>query len=215
MLVNWHDRYLFVHVPKTGGTSITQLLKHDCKRAVLPLRAVGYLFDNSGHTLPEFTFPAVGYPYHIRARDLKRLWGAKKYDGLFSFAFVRNPWDVVVSEYFYIQRKWDHPLKNTVRKLGTFADYVHWKRDNNYHRNQYEWLTDDAGQSIVNRIGRFETYEEDANAILAQIGRSETVPHKNATVKKPFKSYYTDETIDLVAQMYQGDIERYGYSSSF
>ena len=212
MLVNWKKSYIFIHVPKTGGTSITQMLKRDCDRAVLPLRMVGYMFDNSGHTMPEFTFPLFGYPYHVRARDLRRLWGDEKYDNLFSFAFVRNPWDLVVSEYFYIQQKWDHPLKRTVRKLGSFDDYVRWKIDNNYHRNQSEWLTDSDRTEIVQKIGRFETYESDANAILDRLGKSERVVHENAVKKDPYRTYYTDETIDLVYMMYRDDIERYAYS---
>ena len=212
MLVNWREGYLFVHVPKTGGTSITQLLKHDCDRAWLPLRQVCYLFDNADHTLPEATFPVVGYPYHIKAKDMRRLWGAEKYDSLFSFAFVRNPWDMVVSEYFYIQRKWDHPLKKTVRKIATLPDYVQWKLDNGYHNQQSGWLYDDQGNLLVKQVGKFETYEDDANVILKKIGRTETVPHANATKKKPFTTYYDDKSAELVAEMYADDVTNFGYS---
>ena len=212
MLINWRKNYLFVHVPKTGGTSITQLLKHDCNRAFLPLRLVGYALDTRLHTLPEPLFPLFGYPYHVAARDLRRQWGAPRYDALFSFAFVRNPWDMVISEYFYIQKKWDHPLKAKVRRLGSFSRYLHWKLETGYHRNQSAWLTDAEGRIIVERIGRFKSYERDATEILQRIGRTETLLHRNATAKAPFREYYDDTLIGLVAEMYAEDIDRFGYS---
>lgn len=212
MLVNWEKNYLFVHLPKTGGTSITQLLKHDCDRVWLPLRLIGYLFDHSGHTLPDRLFPIVGYPYHITAKDLRQLWGKERFDELTSFAFIRNPWDLVVSEYFYIQKKWDHPHKHTVRSLGSFTAYVRWKQNTGYHRQQCNWLYADDGTMLVKHLGRFETYEQDATEILRLIGRAEDIPHHNATERKSYQNYYTDELIQAVAEMYATDIDRFGYT---
>ena len=211
MLVNWQKGYVFVHVPKTGGTSITQVLKHDCDRAILPLRALGYLFDHAGHRLPERAFPWVGYPYHIRARDLLRLWG-ERYRQLSSFAFVRNPWDLVVSEYAYIQHKWDHPSRREVSSLGSFEAFVRWKQANGHHANQLDWLTDDDGSLIVSHIGRFEAYGVDAQAMLTRVGCNEPLPHANASARGDYRSAYTQETRAMIAAMYERDIEAFGYA---
>lgn len=212
MLVNWEKKYLFVHVPKTGGTSITQVLKRDCNRPILPLRALGYTINKSSDTKYESLYPIIGYPYHSRANDLCRIWGPERYNELFSFAFVRNPWDMAVSLYFYIQRKWDHPQRRAVRNLGSFEAYLDWKPEYGRHRQQSDWVYDSKGTQLVKHIGRFETYEEDANAILRKLGRSENVPHANATKHKSYYKYYNDRTAEKVAKLYCDDIMNFGYS---
>ncbi|MFK7793546.1 MAG: sulfotransferase family 2 domain-containing protein [Devosiaceae bacterium] len=210
MLVNWQQNYVFVHVPKTGGTSITQLLKHDCVRPPLPLRAIGYAFDHAGHTLPATLFPIVGYPYHARASDLRAAWGERDAQ-LCSVAFVRNPWDLGVPEYHFIASKWDHPHRATVRQLGSFETYVHWKRDTGNHTNQVAWLHDDKGNQIVSKIGRFERYQKDAEEILQRLKCRRNLPHANATRHANYIDHYTSKTRAMVGQMYANDIAKFDY----
>lgn len=201
---------IFVHVPKTGGTSLVEALKPYANRPPLPLRAIGYLFDDHGRTLPEALFPIVGYPYHITARRLARLWGPDRFDALFSFGFVRNPWDLTLSEYLYILRRRGHPKRAQVRRLSGFSDYVRWKRDH-YARQQTEWLFDAGDTLLVDRVGRFENYSTDANRILEQLGLGGDIPHRNSTEHLDFRTYYDDATAHLVEAIFPDDIRHFGY----
>lgn len=211
MLFSKKKRFLFVHVPKTGGTSIVSVLKKDSNRVPLPLRAIGYAFDDRGVKLPSWTYPITGYPYHVSAKALKEFWGDEEFSKYYKFAFVRNPWDLTVSEYFYILRKKNHHLHRKVSKLNGFEDFVSWK-ENNYVRPQANWLCDHEGHLLMDFVGKFENYTNDANNILKELGSSMVVPHKNATQKSDFREYYNDELVERVAEIYAPDIELFGYS---
>lgn len=211
MLVSEKKGFLFVHVPKTGGTSLVSALKHDSDRAFLPLRLVGYFFDDRGVKLPTWTYNYLGYPYHVTASTLISLWGMERFSRYYSFAFVRNPFDLVVSEYEYIRNKRVHPHHKKVRCMSGFSEYLLWKSDN-YARPQLMWIADDDDNILVDFVGRFESYSEDANSILKRFGYDCMVPHKNATKRKDYRVYYNDNDVDLVCSMYRRDIEAFGYS---
>ena len=210
MLVSKDRKFVFIHVPKTGGTSLVSVLKKASDRPILPLRAVGYMFDDNGIKLPEWTYSIFGYPYHVRSEQLLRIWGEEEYGKYFSFAFVRNPWDLVVSEYHYILRKKSHHLNKVVSKFGSFKEYLYWK-ESNYARQQTDWLCSPDGRLIVDSIGRFESYEADANGILAKLGIEESVPHKNSTVRNDYREYYDSESRELVGKLHANDIDVFGY----
>lgn len=93
-------KFIFVHIPKTAGTSIGNALT-----TVMP--RFGY-----GSITP------AGTDKHQHVLDLI---GLQKSEDYFKFAFVRNPWDRHVSNYFH-QRK-----KNTSFFKGLiFKDYTIW-----------------------------------------------------------------------------------------
>lgn len=211
MLISKKHKFLFIHIPKTGGTSLVSALKKHSDRAPLPLRAIGYFFDDRGIKLPEWTYGITGYPYHVRAKQVQKKLGKQEYSKLFSFAFVRNPWDITVSEYEYICQKKSHHLHSIAVQLGNFSNYLNWKVKN-YNRQQSEWLLDDSGCLIVDKVYKFESYELHANEAIARIGFDYKVPHKNTTVRKSYQDYYRNkEDIEAVRVMYARDIELFGY----
>ena len=84
-------RFIFIHIPKTGGTSIAEPDYEGGNGAL-----AGYLGEQD--------YAQAG---HIRAVGLKQRIGAS-WDQYFKFAFVRNPWDRLVSLYHYFLQ--DEPL---------------------------------------------------------------------------------------------------------
>ncbi|NOH29032.1 sulfotransferase family 2 domain-containing protein [Vibrio mediterranei] len=209
MLYSKSKKFLFIHVPKTGGTSLVKAMKKDCDRAFLPLRMIGYYFDDRGIKLPRSTYNILGYPYHVKADILSDMW-KEHYDELYKFAFVRNPWDIAVSEYFYIKRKKVHPIHKVVNQMPDFEYYLKWKVEN-YNRDQSEWVCDENDNLLVDFLGRFENYENDARKILKKFGYKSEVPKENVTKKKGYQSYYTDKMAEIVSEMNKRDITNFGY----
>jgi hypothetical protein len=213
---------IFVHIPKVAGQSIEHFF----------LDLHGLSWDNRGELLLRYNDdPALGPERlaHLMASEYTRLGYLSQQDfsRYFKFAFVRNPWARLVSEYTYRNHQGSFTFKDFVKK--------HLPEKNLYtdtYRHivpQYHYIYDDNGGCLVDFVGRFESLKSDFNRVCESLGLGECeLPHVNvsknktglkATVKrliKPMKrlhytEYYDEELKDHVAHMYQLDIEAFGY----
>lgn len=215
MLYSQEYNFLFIHIPKTGGTSLVSILKDRSDRVPLPLRGIGYFLDNRGISLPAWSYSILGFPYHITAEALRNYWGNEEFDRYFKFAFVRNPWDLVLSEYKYILTKPSHPLHRKISRSSSLDDFLEWKlsiwKNSRYARPQSAWLFDSAGNNLINYVGRFENYEENSTAIMRKLGIETEIPHLNATKHSPYLENYSNHGRKLVETMYAEDIDHFNY----
>ena len=81
------------------------------------------------------------------------------YEEFFSFAFVRNPYSWLVSEFEVVRQNPDHRHYKYLKKMKDFSEYVEWevRRGKRY---QYPLVTDENGQVMVNFLGHFERLRE-------------------------------------------------------
>jgi chondroitin 4-sulfotransferase 11 len=68
------------------------------------------------------------------------------------------------------------------------------------------------GRQLVDYVGRFEKLQEEYEWITKTIGLSAELSFRNKTLHQPYASYYTDETRDLVAKVYEIDVKSFDYS---
>jgi hypothetical protein len=156
--------YLFIHIPKTGGSSI---------RKALP-------------SLPQMQHNKAKYQLPLPS---------------FSFAFVRNPWDRILSYYCmtirtsqFDQAAWDRLLRQPIDR-------------------QTEFICDDHGKVLVDFIGRFENLQEDFNVVCQKIGiEARALYFINTSTHDHYRNYYDDASRQFIAERYADEIERFGYS---
>ena len=214
MILSLRYKFLFVHIAKTGGTSIRAALRW--YRWKDPYRIPQFLCSRissiSHHRL------GCKIPRHAKAIAAYEMLPRELFDELFKFAFVRNPWDLQVSSYHHIQRERPHLLKG----IKDFESFLRWKLDParpyQYHIDtsielQSEYLIDLNGDIIIDFIGRYERLEEDFQEACTGIGiRAPKLPHKReAANRTAYQRYYTDDTADLIAKHFKRDIEMFGY----
>lgn len=140
------------------------------------------------------------------------------------FAFVRNPWDRMLSFWAMTERGrvkresmglFDHKPEH-----GTsFHEYV----DNVYTgvlsrpmmNCQVDWLVDSAGNIGVSRICQFENFEKELEAIMLELGApvgTYQIPRLNPSAHDSYRDVYTAKDQRKVAKVYAKDIDEFKYN---
>lgn len=184
-----YDKLLFVHIPKTAGTSILNVLK---KRGLDP-------WDRR----------SVDYPRgHLPLSLLKQ---QSVFDeAVFSFAVVRNPYTRTYSCF--------HQFNKTNKTNISFIDYLKNIQQNKIskitpllHLPQYLYLINENGDIFVDKIYRFENLNELKDDFGWELG----FDNPGRYVVELYNKDYTNEAIDLVQEIYESDFDRFEYSKTF
>ena len=220
---------IFVHIPKTAGRSVEMFFinKLDLDRDKNEDRAQLLINDN-----PD---PAKGTEKlsHLSALEYVQCGhiAQEEFSSYYKFSFVRNPWARLVSEYRY---------RNFLSHKN-FKDFVMNKlpapgRDDKYRHimPQTKMLYDEAGNLLVDFVGKFERLQQDFDQVCKHLGfEDSSLPHINSSDKKSrelrrkvrnflhrndesklrnYVDFYDTETRDAVSKLYRADIENFGYS---
>jgi len=206
-MISHKKKFIFTAVPKTGTSSIERSLQKYSLR----------------HPATEKHFTFLEYQ--------KKYKNTKDY---FSFAFVRNPFDRLVSQFHFTGCGWfkfwakqfphfsdfDCTFANFVRHIvaNDLSFSCHRYQSKLWNRNRNNGGGPDSDFSMhnyvrdINFIGKFENLQEDFNIACEKIGiPQQQLPHKNETNHKHYTEYYDDETRQIVAEKYAKDIEFFGY----
>jgi len=182
---HWRGRVVFIHINKTGGTSI------EC---ALHLRSE-----------------------RLSAREKRARLGERRWQRAFKFAFVRNPWDKVVSHYHYRVRTEKTGLDDGHLPFGDWVRLAYRDRNPRYcdvplmFASQFEWIADEEGRLLVDFVGRFERLDEDFAEVCRRIGVRAELPRVKTTAHAHYRDFYDDETRAIVARVFAQDLERLGY----
>ena len=180
---------VFIHIPKTGGSSIQR-----------------WLLDNTDSRVTKAT-------KHQPLSDIELKYG--KFD--FSFAVVRNPWDWCVSWYFFSRDRALRRIKHPKNK-GKFSLEYNQQVLNHFEKG-FEYfmentlLTDQLHRTIgVDYIIKFETLNEDIKLIRTKFNINAPMPYINTSSRtRNYRDYYNDNTKQIVQTKFETDISAFGY----
>lgn len=211
MYISRERGFLFIHIQKTGGSSIRRALES----SVPDLKAYRGTHDTA----------------LMAARSL----GEASYRNLFTAAFVRNPWDRLVSWYTMITsaserksglasllrrrpglRLWKY-VRDNASSFEEFVERCTAEIDDfdgrkSFSWNQLDYLTDASGKLIVDFVGRYESLHRDTSRLFEQLGLPRVgLDRINSSVHSHYSTYYSDELAEVVRQRFARDIEHFGY----
>jgi sulfotransferase famil protein len=205
MLLSLEKNFLFVHVPKTGGTSIARALDpwvvHPPQGKWNKLLCRTHLRRDPGRFMLR-VHGSLSYARKVLPGDL--------YGQLFKFAFVRNPWDRLVSEYSFVLDKSHHPRYKEVRNLANFAEYLRYEKERAHGRSQADMLLGPDGLG-VDFVGRFEQLSQDFAAVCQKLEIDSSLPHLNRTNHRNYRDYYDSGSRAYVAENWRAEIELFSY----
>ena len=206
MIISQSRRFVFVHVHKTAGEAVTLALLPYLGRGdlVLGTTICGKLRDIHHRR-------ARGISKHSSALALRAYLGAEVWEGCFSFAFVRHPFDRIQSFYAYlgmmVDRRQGPGLRNLLYAMPFFerGDPLRWPAIQAYlatggfsefirhpafladpgARSQHAMLADGDGRVLVDFVGRFERLAADFARVTARLGLPEVpLPKHNASSRR-------------------------------
>jgi hypothetical protein len=206
MLISYSENFVFIHTPKTAGTSIDNALQEYAqaqdKSRLNKVRSALHLHKD---------YKKYFIRKHATISQIRSLLPADVFDSLFKFVFVRNPWDLLYSSYRYILQNKNHHRSNKVAKFKMFDDYLDYEIKRN-KVSQSSFILDQKGERAVDFIGRFENLNMDFDTICKKLNLTATLGHVNQSKHEDYREVYTKRTREKVAQHWKQDIELLGYS---
>lgn len=203
MLISDYKNFIFIHIPKNAGISITQaLIPHIVPRKVWKAHA---LLSACNIKLVK----TDRFPRHIKAKDLREILGENTYSQYLSFAVVRNPWSWQVSLFNYMRKSKSHPEHKLALSFRSFDEYIHWRCSRNVTQ-QSDYITDLHANIIVDRVLKYETLREDFESICRELDVNAYLPHLNSSHDE-LGCYYSNLTKSLVEKKFAKDIEIFKY----
>ena len=254
MPISHINKCVFVHIPRTGGTSFRKMLQIDEEKPsdLEKINSKGLVFlSNKQKGRRSYDTPRVLQKEHLVMSQMAQLNIVDRniFNQYFKFAFVRNPWDKLLSEYTNHYCKYCESFEEYVSKVEQIVNFINdnfkfdiedlfyeeyskltfnilWNKKldnhlmpwggNEVHSDphffpQHIFTHNLDGTVLVDFIGRFESYEEDAQNILNQLGISSPIEKLHSSEHPPYRQAYTPITRDIIANVFQTDIKVFGY----
>jgi len=208
-LINHNKKFMFFHLYKCGGTSVRRFIADN---------TIDTIEVHTGHALPI---------------DMKRQMeidgNPQAFDEYFKFTFIRNPFDFIVSTYFYAKYSANHFMHKDIvghgMNIEKFIPYYMQHRENDIAKKDQlfgqnrvvtikDWLLDSNGSFLVNHIGKVETIDRDMALITNRLGIGlNEVPKENVNANRDigYRQYYSGRARKMIEKHFEWELDVFEY----
>ena len=207
---------IYVHIPKTGGTSIRKLLVNLKNNDVLDSDKKKYYYSEE---LKRRRISSI----HGKARDYLEFIEQDLWSKSLKFASVRNPWDLMVSSYHWWLQNGNKFNRLKIMYLDiskmNFEEYLKSSYGTNMINecvgNIEDWFLDKDKNLILDGLVRLEHFENDFLKLIQKSNKKiynfSDLPKENVTKRKEYQFYYNNHTSLLVEERFKFLIDYCGY----
>lgn len=205
-MLSTSHRFLFLHIPKTGGNAI-----QDALRDVADDRIVCLAPHQDGVERFELRSDRYRTQKHSTLAEYRAQYGAALFDGLYRFACVRNPWERVLSHYFSPHRgtvEWSpEDFLAFIPRVQPMRHYVGLPGD--------EPPTLAVAVAHLQRVLRFERLQDDFDDVCAALGLPRrTLAQRNRSAPeggRAWRDHYDTRSRALVESRFGEEAALFGY----
>jgi len=207
-MISIAKKFLFIHVPKTGGNSIQNILRDYSDDDIVCLAEY-----QDGVERFEVRNKDYDVTKHSTLAHYKSILDPNLYNSLFKFATIRNPWDLMVSFYFSPHRgiqEWDRDnFLNLLHSVSTLRYYICDGPDRNgFGPLDYEEQID----ADIDFLIRFECIENDFKGVCEKLQIPfSCLPKRNISKRTHYSEYYDEELIEMVRDKFEEEIKLGNY----
>ena len=217
-IVNITHKFIFVHIPKTAGTSTKVYFRQFAQNCDLELGG-----PHKESMLAQEFAREVGLTKHSPARDVVNALGAEAFERYFSFSIVRDPFARTLSAFNFLKnnfRDWEN--SDIMDKFSTveefvLSDFFQEPGPDRMLEPQSTWLVDNDDRLLVKFIGHMESLEDDLKIIADKLSLPEPaqeLERRNiSTRRNDVEAAYalTPEVQDVVRARYESDFQLLQY----
>lgn len=213
MIISRGRRYIFVHIPKTGGTALATALEARAQADDILIGDTPKARRRRGRLRGVETAGRLWK--HSTLADVIGLITPAEAQTFFTFTLVRNPWDRMVSYYHWLRgQSFDHP-QVALAKAADFSGFLnHPATQAAIAAAPYASYMSLPGVGECARAYlRLEHLAEDAAPLEAHLGFAlPPLPRVNASDRNAdWRGYYAQGGAELVGRLCAADIARFGY----
>lgn len=197
----------FISIPKCASKTILRMFE---------------LGNNRDNHFSEKTQQCIIYENHQRLKVLETKYNFKN---IYTFAFVRHPYERIKSWYYYHKNtepynkhtlnEW---IQNGCKTHWTIQNETNWSKEKLSPLLQYNFI---AGSKQINYIGKIENFEEDCKIIIAQLNKilkdnnnPKQIEYKHIKINESIKHNCDDITNankELIYNMFEKDFLYFQY----
>jgi len=240
MIISHRHKFIYLKARKVAGTSVEVALAEHCEDGDIlpPVGRFDREWDEDEYDHPGGT--QRGYSRHSPLISVRKRVGRTSWDTYFKFSIVRNPWDLVVSQYHWatrpvtrtvgasLSRFWRYPrnIGKNVTSLGMSLARPVWKLEDvsfdffvahmlRYYPHNDPFYFDRSGSVGLDFLIRYENLQDDYTSVCARIGipasQLPSLKTRSRAGRRHYSTYYDDRTRELVRKAYHRHIDHFGY----
>ncbi|MDE4143340.1 MULTISPECIES: sulfotransferase family 2 domain-containing protein [Rhodobacterales] len=213
MILSPGRNFVFIHIPKTGGTSLSLALEARAMKDDMMLGDTPKA-RNRRRRLKDVQTRGRLWK-HSTLADIEGLLPEDQMRGLFAFTLVRNPFDRAVSYYHWLRdQTFDHPAVTRSKALDFREFILHSDTLSAFRAHPpRSYMRHADGSEQCQAYIRIEYFEKDAEPLFDHLGFRLDLERANASVRaRDWREYYDPQSRAALAASCAEEIEQFEYS---
>ncbi len=215
MPINKEKNLLFVHIPKTGGSSLERIVKEQTKTGweywgeLANLNTDHAIINKYGYIIPNLDQTDGSNQRFLQHLTLGHFYGIlskEEFSNYKKVSIIRNPWDRLVSFYEYNLQ--------TFGRMGTKGkSFKEWFYSRKISPTLLPYLTVNSEIPSSLELIHFEDYSGSVRELFHNLSLDyDDKIFEKKTIRQHYRHYYTTRMVDELASECAEDISRFNFN---